>query len=428
MSFRAQIFIVFLFFEVLCARGEKVVLRIRTANRFTDKPEKVHVRSNLPFGITTNDIISLGGLKLGYDVGTDLYYVHGEVTLAPKEIRTFEVELKDIWQIPVEKIETLRKRTELLAKQLENTEFSTTAAQLKVEILKRIDEIIVRQKEYAIKPGMKVLPHITAYEQNLDVLKRIRFDIGAMENLVLGAGKDPGSLIGEVLNAPKPATDVAIPSEQYGTVIFRVVYRNPSTTDKLKTNIRRELPPEVKSEDVLDGGGLEVATDTKTARTYLYKDSVELLPGQSVRFDAKIRDKWNINLPLIRMVRTNCMDVLAKVEAIGGYKSLEEDLRNIQSELDAVEKDHGPETFGPEYIYFHRRQSERIRTLAEQVANISARLQPKKPTRLGIPGKPPTPKTTWMIIYIILGFLLVLSLLFFLRWYGRSKPERFDQA
>ena len=35
----------------------------------------------------------------------------------------------------------------------------------------------------------------------------------------------------------------------------------------------------------------------------------------------------------------------------------------------------------------------------------------------------PTPKTTWIIIYIILGFLAVVSLLFFARWFGRGRGE-----
>jgi hypothetical protein len=44
--------------------------------------------------------------------------------------------------------------------------------------------------------------------------------------------------------------------------------------------------------------------------------------------------------------------------------------------------------------------------------------------KFGVPIKPPSRKTTWIIIYIILGFLGIMSLLFFLRWFGRSKMEQ----
>ncbi len=39
-------------------------------------------------------------------------------------------------------------------------------------------------------------------------------------------------------------------------------------------------------------------------------------------------------------------------------------------------------------------------------------------TKYGFKAKPPSMKTTWLIIYVILGFLALMSLLFFLRWYG----------
>jgi cytoskeletal protein RodZ len=44
-------------------------------------------------------------------------------------------------------------------------------------------------------------------------------------------------------------------------------------------------------------------------------------------------------------------------------------------------------------------------------------------SRLGFKVKAPSPKTTWLLIYVILGFLAVLSVLFFLRWYHRTGNE-----
>jgi uncharacterized membrane protein YuzA (DUF378 family) len=40
----------------------------------------------------------------------------------------------------------------------------------------------------------------------------------------------------------------------------------------------------------------------------------------------------------------------------------------------------------------------------------------------------PDKRTTWIIIYIILGFLGIFSLLFFLRWFGKGKSEKVDQG
>jgi hypothetical protein len=60
---------------------------------------------------------------------------------------------------------------------------------------------------------------------------------------------------------------------------------------------------------------------------------------------------------------------------------------------------------------------------------VESALRPKpKSTRIGIPGKPPTMKSTWMIIYIILGFLAIMSLLFFLRWFGKTGAEKMDDT
>ena len=51
-----------------------------------------------------------------------------------------------------------------------------------------------------------------------------------------------------------------------------------------------------------------------------------------------------------------------------------------------------------------------------------------KTTKYGFRAKPPSMKSTWLIIYIILSFLLVLSLLFFLRWYVKTGSELMEMG
>jgi cytoskeletal protein RodZ len=54
---------------------------------------------------------------------------------------------------------------------------------------------------------------------------------------------------------------------------------------------------------------------------------------------------------------------------------------------------------------------------------VDAALKPFEP-KVGFSAPPPNPKTTWMIIWIILGFLAFLSLVFFFRWYSKTKAEK----
>jgi len=53
------------------------------------------------------------------------------------------------------------------------------------------------------------------------------------------------------------------------------------------------------------------------------------------------------------------------------------------------------------------------------VNRIDAALKPLSP-QLGFKIPAPDKRTTWLVIYAILGFLALISLLFFLRWFARS--------
>ena len=89
--FRLGMAAVFLASSVSGWAAGTIILRIRAGNPI-DKPQTIHIKSNLPQRVTTNDIVNLGGLELGYDVKSGVYYVHRVLELAPKAAEEFRVD------------------------------------------------------------------------------------------------------------------------------------------------------------------------------------------------------------------------------------------------------------------------------------------------------------------------------------------------
>ena len=105
-------------------------------------------------------------------------------------------------------------------------------------------------------------------------------------------------------------------------------------------------------------------------------------------------------------------------------KSVENSLERIIGQLTDISKESGPKSLDQHYVAFFRDQAKRLDGLENQINRIKSALRPRsKATKMGFKAKPPSMKSTWLIIYIILGFLALFSILFFLRWYGKSKSE-----
>jgi hypothetical protein len=142
-----------------------------------------------------------------------------------------------------------------------------------------------------------------------------------------------------------------------------------------------------------------------------------------------VRDMWNINVPRIKALAANASNVLARVVTRESFASVEKVLSDAMTELAAIEAERGPEKLGPDYVAFYRSQARRLDDLEQRINRVRAALQPIEKTRkFGFRLKAPSMRTTWLIIYGILGFLGVMSLLFFLRWYGKTREDRMWEA
>jgi len=399
------------------AAAGKLVLKIQAVNK-ADSPQPVELRRSLPDRITADDILDLDGFNLGYDVRSDTYYVYDTVQMASKDILVREVTMKDIWVIDEALLANYRTRSDELKRLLAGTGSSADSEKEQAKVQQRTEEIVARQRENTITT-VSYIRHIQAYESNLKALQEVRQSVGRLENLTMAEGLNPGSeLIGDDQSAAAPRRDVHFPT-QYGEAIYKITVHNNSATLPRTVGVRKDLPPEIAIDDVIDSGGLEVQYDPKAHLAYVFKDAVEVQPQETLTFDVRIRDKWNINGARMAFLQQKGSQLLGMTSGRANIEAVENTLKGALEALEGVMKEVGPETLSPAYISFYRRQADRLDEVERDLNRVDSALKPLDTNR-GFDIPAPDKKTTWLIIYVILGFLALVSLLFFLRWYVRS--------
>jgi hypothetical protein len=340
------------------------------------------------------------------------------VELTPGEIRNFNVVMRDIWNLDPAEIERYRKRAAALSSMLSGSEYSAECTHELEQVTSELDDIVKRQKSKKIT-AVPPIEHIQAYEKNLKLFQDVKNRVGKMENLALAAGINPGdNLIGDDVSASIPRRDALKPQE-FGEAIMKVTVRNPSPTQSAKTDVRANLPAELSVDDVIDAGGLQVRYDSKEKVAYVFKYGVELDPGQTIVYKVRIHDKWNINGKRMKFLQDKANELLLRCSGRNGIEAVVNTLNEAVTALEKIMKEKGPTELNPAYIAYYRRQSDRLDKIEKTLNRVDAALKPQE-TKRGFDLPAPDRKTTWLIIYAILGFLAVISMLFFLRWFVKN--------
>jgi len=374
-------------------------------------------------------VVSLGGLGLGYDVKGDTYYVHKDVDLGPKQTSVFDVEIRDIWVIPPETLDEIRFHVDALSSKVAKTDYARTAQEARAQVVEDLEKIRKSQAENAIDRVSNPIRHIRAYEANVERLKKLKIVVGGLENLVLGTEQDVGRLLGEVEAPVQPRRAPELAADDYGSAVVSISVHNPShDLPRTVAYFRRDLPSEIGIADVLDGGGLEVGVDAHKGSCYVYQRDLQIGPGETVTYNIQIRDKWNVNAARLTRLRASISDVAERMTEKQKYVSVSKAMDELLGKIDTVAEEVVPQELNDGYIAFYREQGDRIDLIEQKFNRIeSALARFARNSKWGVKRvKPPSPKTTWMIIYIILGFLALVSLLFFFRWFGRTKAEALD--
>ncbi|MFC1658694.1 hypothetical protein ACFL1D_04815 [Candidatus Omnitrophota bacterium] len=192
-----------------------VRFRVAAANPSRTKVQTTQVKVYLPEEVTLKDIMDLRGLEIEYDAERSLYYAYqNNVVLAPSEVRTFEVEVEDVWIIPREQLEGLKAQALGLLGRFQDTQFLDQATGIINNIELVTEEILESQANESVSRQQ----HIGIYRQNLEVIAKIKDEMASLEKLLQPAY---GPATPEMLE--KPRLKLAMPTKTTTWLIILVI-------------------------------------------------------------------------------------------------------------------------------------------------------------------------------------------------------------
>ena len=216
-------------------------------------------------------------------------------------------------------------------------------------------------------------------------------------------------------------------------VTMRVVAVNPSAEKTRTVPVRIDLPQEVKPDDILDHGELEVEFDTDRSTYYVFKADVQLAPKQTKVFEVVVRDVWFIPEEELTGLRTHTNLMLEKLKPSEYYPFAQQLGSSILKRLEGIETMQKDETIGrKQRIGSYRMNLQALKVIKEDLARMEKLLTftggppvPEMMEESPLKSDAPSTTTTWLVIFLIVIFMGLLAGQFFFTWHRRIKamPE-----
>ena len=259
---------------IACAHAD-IYINVVAVNG-ADAPKTSTIHFDLPGELTSEDILDTNGLQLDYSVDDADYFVFGDVTLKPKESKTFRIHVKDKWSVTPDQVDSLKKQIDQGYETLGKPHDAAKADILKERLIKKIDYIVNLQTSSADTVDKR----IDAYRAYAKEMKRIQNDALSVEYW----RSDPG--VDEAVKLIHLTIDV----------------NNPTKVMKPFKH-KDYLPQEVKPENVVEADGFEVRYDQVKELSFLFKEE-DLAPGEKKKYYIGIVDIWTIDQKDIDYLRS----------------------------------------------------------------------------------------------------------------------------
>lgn len=210
-----------------------------------------------------------------------------------------------------------------------------------------------------------------------------------------------------------------LPKDSFANVVIKVIAINPSKDQTQRVPLKAFLPKEIKPENIVDKGDLEIAYDTQQGSFFIFGE-YDLKPGESIERTIEIEDIWTIpqtELDSLRSESKKLSDLLKNTEFSDRIAFLH---NNIDSELNRLSESQKNSPVNPEqHISGYRENLKTLESIKTDLALARSLLAQAKPM--------PT-LFVWKLILSIIIFLALLGGSFYLIWHKQLKSIAQDNT
>jgi hypothetical protein len=234
------------------------------------------------------------------------------------------------------------------------------------------------------------------------------------------------------------------------SVIMKMQVENPSKTDNQTVPVKVYLPKEVSPKDIIDLGDLKLDYDPETGMYFVY-NSVDLEPGQSIVKKVEMADVWVFTEEQMNSFVKEAKEMASQLAGTPYAAEASAIVIGIEEKVQGILKRQEETAERPsEHIRAYRQGISLINTIRQDVTALERLKQDtsggedqlKGPdsknslaglgnsdSRIPLLGSGGAPEggaplgrsismtAAWRIIFAILGFLGILSGVFFMTWH-----------
>jgi len=215
-------------------------------------------------------------------------------------------------------------------------------------------------------------------------------------------------------------------------VTISVVAANPSAEKTQKLPIKIDLPQEVKPDDIIEKGELQVQYDDKSSTYFLFNKEIILKPKETRVFNVLVRNVWVIPQGQLDEFKQTAAMLLKRLQNSEYFETGKKLVEGINQKLSAIALKQNDETISQKQrIGAYRHHLQMIEQVKEDLTKMEKLLTfqggPPIPEMLKeskVKSDAPSTKTTWFIIFGILIGLGAMGAQFYFIWHRRAAAEK----
>lgn len=398
-------------------KRDTVTIKILAVNP-TDAPLNTVVTHRLPPEVLPEHVVDKGSLEIRYDSTLVSYYATTSVNLAPRETRTLNLKVKNVWVLNPEYVEKVQMQLRQTVASLKGTRYEETAQKLYEKTSEQIDRILEEQKK-----EKSIQNQIELFRSHMKQLQQIEQGVLSLASLR------------KLANASETGIR---------TVKFYVRAKNPAQEERTMS-VRAMLPKEITSFDVINKFDFRLLFDEDEARFVVEKE--DIFKGQEEKkYEIILRDVWYITKEELDFLRDQSAKILERFKNSTYESYAQQTVESIIQTLDEVwnlqlevEDSENIEDRIRVFVVNHQK-IEIVKKKIKELQDLLLEIPVKRNTEIDqikqainelskmfdilSLGFTPDLSTTWWIILGIIAFLFIFATTFYITWIielGRSK-------